>query len=151
MSLFTKKQKSTPVMVIIGGGRLGGALSDSLSNEGYRAIVVDKYSDALSCSTPGYAGNTLWSDATDESVMKAANFQNAAAIFVMTSSDTTNLFIAQILRQKLGREKKIISRLNDPMHAEAYSVLVMETVSVETVFACEVIKNLSSLTGGCEI
>lgn len=151
MSLFTKSKKETPVMIIIGCNKPGVALSESLSNQGYTTIVVDKSSDAFSCLTPGYEGNTLLGDATDKLVIKEASFQNAKAIFVMTPSDTTNIFIAQILRQKLGCKKKIISRLNDQRRAAAYTVLGIETISVETMFACEVARNLVSLAGGEEI
>ncbi|MGI6161511.1 MAG: NAD-binding protein [Christensenellales bacterium] len=145
MKLFSKIKKPLSGVVIIGCNRTGIALAQALMAQGFITTLVDKSPDAFKLVPSEYMGNVVLGDATDGNIIADAYFQAAKAIYVVTASDNTNIFITQILRLRLGIDTKIISRLNDPERAEAYAAFSMETVSVENIFANEISRGLCSL------
>lgn len=149
MKLFTKNKEAAPVIVVIVGcNKAGIALSEVLSAKGFKVTVVDKSPHALENFSSVYGENILLGDATDSSIMDQADFQAAKAIFVVTSSDNTNIFITQIIRQKLKSGPKVMSRLNDLARKAAYAAFDIETISVEDMFANEIGHNMTAWIAG---
>jgi Trk K+ transport system NAD-binding subunit len=151
MKLFSKNKKTTSGVVVIGCNKTGIALAECLLTQGFALTLVDKCAGAFEHISSAYMGDLALGDATDDQMIAKAYFQAARAIFVVTDSDNMNIFTAQILRQKLGNEKKIISHLNDSLRAPTYRALGMETVCAENLFANEIGRSLFSLMDGEQI
>lgn len=144
MKFFEKKQKNAETIVIIGCNPVGAALAGLFSAHGYQTSVVDQSAENFENLPPTYLGNVILGNIEENQVEQDAAIQNADKIFIVTSSDVFNIYIAQILRQKQGEELKIIARINEPERADAYSIFNIETVSVEEMFAEEILRKMRS-------
>jgi trk system potassium uptake protein TrkA len=151
MKFFSKNKQTTSGVVVIGCNKIGIALAECLLKQGLKVVLVDKSAGAFERIPSTYTGDVALGDATDDQMVAETYFQTARAIFVATASDNMNIFITQILRQKLGREQKIIPHLNDSLRAPTYAAFGMHTVCVENLFANEIGRSLFSWMEGEQI
>jgi len=147
MKVLSKIRDKTS-LVIVGCNFIGRALSVALEKKGFNVTLVDKSLEAFEKLSPEYKGNALLGDATTENTLAKFSFQDLEAIFILTSSDNTNIFIAQMIRQKLKGNQRIIACLNDANRSDTYNIFDLETVSVETMFAEAVSSHVDSLING---
>src|SRR6266487_2976244 len=87
--------------IIIGCGRVGAGLAQSLSQRGQVVMVVDQ---------------------------EATGIERADGLAVVTGSDDTNVVIARLARQ-VFRVPRVVARLHDPRHAEVYRQLGIQTLT----------------------
>jgi len=105
-------------VVITGLSSIGRSLAELLSKEGNEVVVVDL--DATKCSEIAASSDVMAivGNTTQKSVLEEARVRNANALVAVTGDDSDNLMTC-MLAKEMG-VKKVISILNDVVHAEAF-------------------------------
>lgn len=102
-----KIQKEENVQVVIlGGGRVGHAAAETLSQHGVSYRIVEKRS--FNAGGPDKE-NFIIGDAADINTLKAAGIESAKSVIVTTHSDEMNIYLTFYCRQ-LRPDLQIISR-----------------------------------------
>ena len=112
MGFFHTKQ-SDGYTVILGCGRLGAAISNTISDQGGNILVIDKNRDSLLRLSSGFGGLTIIGDCTDLDVLQDAHIDTASVVIAATDSDNLNILSALLVRD-LYPSPHVIARLNDP-------------------------------------
>ena len=114
-------------IIILGCGRVGSALARHVSNEGHTVTVIDASSDAFRRLGPKFKGSKVIGAGLDQDVLKKAGIESADAFIAVTQGDNTNIMAAQIAKN-VFHVGKVMTRLYDPIRAEAYTALGIETI-----------------------
>ena len=118
-------------IIIIGCGRLGAGLGDTLSQRGHVVTVVDRDPTAFERLGPLFHGKTLTGCGFDREVLLKAGIERVDALAAITDSDEVNVVAARIARQ-FFRVPRVVARLYDPRKAEIYRRLGLQTISQVT-------------------
>ncbi len=105
-------------VVITGLSSIGKSLAELLSKEGNEVAVVDL--DKAKCAELAASSDVMviTGDATQRSSLEEARVRNANALVAVTGDDSDNLMTC-MLAKEMGA-KKVISILNDVVHADAF-------------------------------
>lgn len=117
--------------VIVGCGRLGAFLAESLSDAGHGVLVIDLRQEAFRKLPPNFGGLAMAGDAADLSVLREAQLDEAGALVAVTDSDNLNIMVAQIAKDIFGIPR-IIARLYDPERSS-----ICEDSGIKTVCPSE--------------
>jgi trk system potassium uptake protein TrkA len=113
--------------VIIGCGRVGAGLAERLAREGNDIVVVDISTEAFNRLEPDFPGQAIRADGTDEDVLRRVGTDSADYFFALTEGDNRNAFAAQLAAETFG-VKNVVAKINDPVRAEAYTMLGLSTI-----------------------
>jgi len=104
--------------VIAGLSSIGTSLAEVLHKEGQDVVVID--ADKEKCAEMAESSDVMVieGDITKRSVLEEAGVKSANALIALTNDDSDNL-MACMLGKEIGA-KKVISILNDTVHAEAF-------------------------------
>ena len=141
MTRFKNKKQST-YTVIIGCGRLGANLANTLSGEGENVLILDKEKDSFRKLSSSFGGLAVEGDGTELDTLKAADVQRADTVIAVTNNDNINIMIAQIAKECFS-VKKVISRLFDPERECVYQELGIDTICPAVLSANEIDKILN--------
>ena len=122
-------------VIIVGGGRVGLNLAQSLIREGLNVTIIeDDYSKSEEIAEQIDA-MVIHGDATSIQVLEDADIADADVFVAATGKDSINL-LASVLCQAYENVKKIIARVNDLGHADAFKKVGVDiTVSPESTVA----------------
>ena len=112
MKLFGKK-RDVPYTVVIGCGRLGANLANTLSDAGENVLVLDKDKESFRKLSPSFGGLAVVGDGMDLDTLQGAEMGKADVAVVVTNNDNVNIMAAQIARE-IFKVKRVIARLYDP-------------------------------------
>ena len=115
-------------VIIIGCGRIGSGLAQTLSRQGYAITVVDKDPVAFERLGPVFKGKTVTGIGFDRDVLIEAGIERADGLAAVTASDEANVVAARLASQ-VFRVPRVVARLYDPRKAEIYKRLGLLTVS----------------------
>lgn len=123
--------------IIVGCGRVGAGLAESLSRAGHEVTVIDISSQAFNRLNADFAGQAIRGDGTDEDVLRRLAGENADCFFALTEGDNRNALAAQLARDSL-HIPHVIAKINDPVRAAAYramglAVICRTTIMVDTL------------------
>ncbi|MGM9641837.1 MAG: potassium channel family protein [Eubacteriales bacterium] len=141
MTLFKNKKQSS-YTVIIGCGRLGANLANTLSEEGENVLILDKEKSSFRKLSSSFGGLAVEGDGTELDTLKAADVQRANTVIAVTNNDNINIMIAQIAKECFS-VKKVISRLFDPERECIYQELGIDTICPVVLSANEIDKILN--------
>ena len=104
--------------IITGLSSTGKSLAELLSKEGNEVVVIE--SNEAKCAEMAASSDVMViiGDATQRSVLEEARVKNANALVAVTGDDSDNLMTC-MLAKEMGA-KKVISILNDVVHADAF-------------------------------
>jgi trk system potassium uptake protein TrkA len=119
-------------IIIVGCGTVGADLANKLASEGHDIVVVDRQADAFQRLGSSFNGATVTGTGIDEDVLRKAGIERADAVAAVTSFDTTNLMVAQIVRQ-LFHVERVVARVFDPDKESSYREFGVDTVCPVTV------------------
>jgi trk system potassium uptake protein TrkA len=116
-------------VVIVGCGRVGANLANSLDQEGHTVSIVDHRSESFQrfLSTE-FRGSVVLGNGLDEDVLRSAGIEQAEVFAAVTDKDNTNIMASQIAQYVFG-VKKVVCRIYDPNRNDAYRTLGLETVA----------------------
>jgi trk system potassium uptake protein TrkA len=113
--------------VIVGCGRVGAGLAERLAREGHEVTIIDLSSQAFARLEPDFPGQAIRADGTDEDVLRRVGTENADWFFALTEGDNRNAFAAQLATETFN-VKNVVAKINDPVRAEAYTMLGLATI-----------------------
>jgi len=121
-------------VVILGCGRVGSTLALMLDAEGHQVSVIDKDPDAFRRLGEHFRGQTVTGLGIDVEVLKEAGIEGADAFLAVTNGDNSNIMASQIAKTIFG-VPKVLARVYDPLRAQVYCELGIETVSATVLAA----------------
>ncbi|HEV2283534.1 MAG TPA: TrkA family potassium uptake protein [bacterium] len=115
-------------VVILGCGRVGAMLASLLETERHSIGIIDKDPEAFRRLSGGFRGKTILGIGIDEDILRKAGIERADGFAATTNGDNTNIMSAQIAKVKF-KVPRVIARIYDPLRADAYRELGIDTIS----------------------
>ena len=113
-------------IVIVGCGRVGAELARRLAAEENDVTVVDMQMTAFARLGEDFTGHMLVGNGLEEGTLIRAGIESADCFASVTNGDNRNLMMAQVAKE-IFQVKRVITRLYDPIRAEVYRELGLET------------------------
>ncbi|MGI6177240.1 MAG: Trk system potassium transporter TrkA [Eubacterium sp.] len=108
-------------IAIIGVGKLGAKVCESLVGGDYSITLVDMNAELLDRLSQQFDVLTINEDARDIGVLKTIGIDTCDYVLVSTGSDETNMVIGQFV--KLLGAKKVIARVRDPEYMRNFDFI----------------------------
>jgi trk system potassium uptake protein len=118
-------------IIIIGCGRMGSGLAQTLGLRGHAVTVVDKDPAAFERLGASFKGQTVIGVGFDQQVLLQAGIERADGLAAVTESDEANVVAARLASQ-IFRVPRVVARLYDPRKAEIYKRLGLQTIATTT-------------------
>ena len=113
-------------VIIMGCGRVGGRLANTLDSEGYEVTVIDTNARSFRRLREGFGGTTVLGTGIDEDVLVRAGVEGADVFVATTEGDNRNIMAAQVAR-RVFQVPTVIARVYDPGRAEVFGKLGLKT------------------------
>lgn len=111
-------------IIIVGAGKMGFALADSLINEGHNVTVIDNSEAVIDRGDNTMDALFIRGNGVRVDVLKEANVENADIVIATTAGDEINMLVC-LTAKKLGAQYAI-ARIRDPEYLESLSFLQKE-------------------------
>jgi len=121
-------------IIILGCGRVGSTLAKMMAAENHEVTVIDQTSDAFRRLGTKFRGTRLVGSGTDADVLRRAGIEEADVFVSVTDGDNRNIMAAQLAKTVFG-VPKVLTRLYDPIRAEAYGQMGIHTICTTTIAA----------------
>lgn len=148
MEIPLQKKKDREFVIVVGCGRLGANLANTLSEHGSSVTVIDKAPSAFRKLSPSFGGILMVGDAMATDVLIEAGIDKASAVVSVTNRDNTNILVAQMAKE-MFQTPQVIARLYDPERECVYNEFNIETIFPAVLSAKEIDKLLDR-EGGVE-
>jgi len=122
-------------IVIMGCGRVGAQLANSLDTEGHDVTIldIDAYSFDRFLSSE-FRGTALLGSGMDEESLRKAEIEKADAFIAVAHGDNRNVMACQMAKH-IFHVPKVICRIYDPQRRDMYIPLGIDAVSPTTLVA----------------
>jgi trk system potassium uptake protein len=114
-------------VIIVGCGRVGALLATNLAAKGHAVTVIDPNAESFNRLPPEFNGRTVLGSGIDMDVQARAGVEHADALVACTPGDNRNIAASQIARE-IFHVPKVVARINDPLRAEVFHDLGLQTV-----------------------
>jgi len=121
-------------LVVLGCGRVGSTLASLMFRDGHQVTVIDYNADSFRRLPSDYQGEKVLGNGIDEDVLRKAGVGKADAFVALTEGDNRNIMAAQVVKLRF-QVPKVIARIYDPIRAEAYREMGIETICTTAVGA----------------
>ena len=121
-------------VLVIGCGKLGRRLVDSLFRYGHTVSVIDRDPDAFNGLDDDFDGLTVVGVPMDIEVMKSAGIESCDAVAAVTDDDNLNITISQIAKEFFEIEN-VVTRVIDPSREQIFNEFGLKTIC-ETKLSC---------------
>ncbi|MDI5965914.1 TrkA family potassium uptake protein [Streptomyces sp. SL13] len=128
-------------VVIMGCGRVGSALAQTLEERGHTVAVVDQDPTAFRRLGSGFAGRRVTGVGFDQDTLREAGIEEAGAFAAVSSGDNSNIIAARVAREMFNVEH-VAARIYDPRRAEVYQRLGIPTVATVRWTADQMLRRL---------
>src|SRR4249919_1966675 len=98
--------------IVVGGGKVGLNLARELMQKGNEVTLIENSRRRYEILEPQLEHVVQLGDGTELWVLERAGIARADMVIAVTGDDEDNIIIAQVSREKYGREK-IIARCNN--------------------------------------
>jgi trk system potassium uptake protein len=115
-------------IIIVGCGRVGAELAQSMSRAGHEVAIVDVKAAAFDRLGASFRGRTVVGVCFDRDALLRAGIESAEAFAAVTSSDNANALAARIARDKFA-VPRVVARIYDPQRRALYDQLGLQTIS----------------------
>lgn len=136
-----QKKNTDTYTIVVGCGRLGANLANTLSDGGEEVLIIDINGEAFRKLSPSFGGLAVVGDATEIHVLSDADIKKATAVVTVTNNDNTNILVAQIAKEYF-HVQHVIARLYDPERECVYHELGIDTICPAVLSAKEIDKIL---------
>ncbi|MBM7510203.1 TrkA family potassium uptake protein [Nocardioides sp. 31GB23] len=134
-------------VVIMGCGRVGSTLANSLEDRNHTVSIIDSEPDAFRRLGPAFNGDKVAGIGFDQEVLEKAGIRRADAFAAVSSGDNSNIIAARVARETFGIQQ-VVARIYDPGRAEVYQRLGITTVATVKWTADQVLRRI--LPAGAE-
>ena len=114
-------------VIIIGCGRVGALTAERLDQHGHEVCVIDPNPHSFDRLPSSFGGRTVRGNGTDEDTVREAGGDHADLLMALSEGDNRNALAAQLGKHAF-RIRRVIAKINDPVRAEAYRRLGLETI-----------------------
>ncbi|TMB81932.1 MAG: TrkA family potassium uptake protein [Chloroflexi bacterium] len=114
-------------VLIIGCGRVGARTAMELDRRGENVTIIDSDQRAFLKLPAKFGGASVRGSGTDEAVLREAGAGMTDLLMALTEGDNRNALAAQIGKHLFGIPR-VVAKINDPVRAEAYRSLGLETI-----------------------
>lgn len=125
-------------VIVLGCGRVGSTLAAALIREGHRVAVIDRdpgaFAKAIQRLGADFTSETIKGVGIDDETLRRAGIEDADVFISVTSGDNTNIVAAQIAKFRY-HVPKVLARVYDPIRAETYRELGIDTVCTTLIGA----------------
>ena len=121
-------------VIIMGCGRVGARLARLLDKDGHTVTVLDTDAYSFRRLPPTFGGTALLGSGTNEEALKRVGIEEADVFIALTQGDNRNLLATQTAKH-IFKVPRVVCRIYDPLRAELYNTLGIETFSPTTIFA----------------
>ena len=121
-------------VIIIGCGRVGARTAAELDQRGDHVTVIDTDQRAFNRLPSAFGGITVRGSGGDEDVQRSAGAEMCDLLMALTEGDNRNAMAAQLGKHVFGIPR-VIAKINDPVRAEAYRSLGLETICRTVILA----------------
>lgn len=115
-------------VVVMGCGRVGASLSDSLARIGHDVAVIDRDGTAFHRLSSDFPGERVLGMGFDRDVLVRAGIEDASAFAAVSSGDNSNIISARVARETFGVQR-VVARIYDAKRAAVYERLGIPTVA----------------------
>ncbi|QUH24579.1 Trk system potassium transporter TrkA [Serpentinicella alkaliphila] len=102
-------------IIIVGAGKLGYKLAESLSNVNNNVIIIDNDESALERVNNNLDVLSIKANGVQLSVLEQFNIKNTDLVIAVTDSDETNMLICTMAK-RMGA-KRVIARIRNPEYS----------------------------------
>jgi trk/ktr system potassium uptake protein len=121
-------------IIIVGCGRVGARTAADLDQRGEHVTVIDTDQRAFNRLPSTFGGITVRGSGGDEDVQRGAGAEMCDLLMALTEGDNRNAMAAQLGKHVFGIPR-VIAKINDPVRAEAYRSLGLETMCRTVILA----------------
>jgi trk system potassium uptake protein len=121
-------------VLIVGCGRVGSTIANTMLAEGHEVSVLDEDAEAIALLDRGQSqsweergGRFTEGTALEIDALMAAGIAEADAFVASTDGDNTNLVIAQVAKRRFEVERVVV-RVLDPARARWYAEQGLQTI-----------------------
>jgi trk system potassium uptake protein len=122
--------------IIVGGGKLGRNLLETLKERGFDVTLIEKDESKCKKIAEDVDADIICGDGTEMDVLSDAGINDADIVAAVTGKDENNLVVCEIAKSIF--HIKSIARVNNPKNTETFKMLGVD----QTVCSTEVIANL---------
>ncbi len=127
--------------VIMGCGRVGATLAQSLENHGHSVAVIDQNPDAFRRLDADFGGKKVTGLGFDRDTLAQAGIDDAYGFAAVSDGDNSNILAARVVRETYG-VGTVVARIYDPHRAEIYQRLGIPTVATVRWTSDQVLRRL---------
>jgi trk system potassium uptake protein len=127
--------------VIMGCGRVGATLAQSLEASGHSVAVIDQNPDAFRRLDADFSGKKVTGLGFDRDTLGQAGIDDAYAFAAVSDGDNSNILAARVVRETYG-VANVVARIYDPHRAEIYQRLGIPTVATVRWTADQVLRRM---------
>jgi trk system potassium uptake protein TrkA len=121
-------------IIIVGCGRVGARTAAELDQRGEHVTVIDTEQRAFNRLPQTFGGVTVRGSGADEDIQRSAGAEMCDLLMTLTEGDNRNAMAAQLGKHVFGIPR-VIAKINDPVRAEAYRSLGLETICRTVILA----------------
>ncbi len=125
-------------ILIVGCGRLGSRLAETLDSHGHDVAVIDRQEENFSRLSTEFSGITFSGNPIDLQVLRSAGIESCDAVAAATPDDNLNITVCQIAKKIFGIENAV-ARISDPAREEIFSTLGLRCIC-HTNLACDALE-----------
>jgi trk system potassium uptake protein len=127
--------------VIMGCGRVGASLAQTLEEHGHSVAVIDQNPESFRRLSSEFAGHKVTGLGFDRDTLVKAGIDDAYGFAAVADGDNSNILAARVARETYGIEN-VVARIYDPHRAEIYQRLGIPTVATVRWTAHQVLRRL---------
>ncbi|GAB2593661.1 TrkA family potassium uptake protein [Pseudactinotalea suaedae] len=127
--------------VIMGAGRVGVTLAQTLEEHGHSVGIIDQNPDAFRRLSPDFEGRRVTGLGFDRDALVQAGIEDARAFAAVSSGDNSNIIAARVVRETFG-VNDVVARIYDPRRAEVYQRFGITTVATVRWTADQVLRRM---------
>jgi trk system potassium uptake protein TrkA len=128
-------------VVILGCGRVGATLANTLEDMGHQVSVIDQDPNSFRRLGPTFEGRTVTGVGFDPDVLRKAGIEKAGAFAAVSSGDNSNIIATRVAREEFGVDN-VAARIYDQGRAEVFERLGIPTVATVGWTADQLIRRL---------
>jgi trk system potassium uptake protein len=127
-------------VVVLGGGRVGLNLASFLISDGHDVTLIESDNKLCTNAASELDALVICGNGTDTKTLEEANLKDADVFVAATGNDETNLLACVLVREyNVG---KIIARVSDPSHAQAFKKIGVDSVISPELTAASYLEKL---------
>lgn len=129
-------------IIVVGGGKIGFALSQSLLLNGHEVLCIEQDAQRNSINSKSLGSASFIGDGCEVSVLDKIGANRADALIATTGDDQDNLITCQIAKHKFG-VPKTIAQINNPQNRDIFRILGVDaTVNITEVIMSQIVQEM---------